>query len=59
MEKIRKLFSDLNSYLEVNNALSIISDPTLIFNGDKTGFSMLPKSGFFIAKKGCKNEAKN
>ncbi|KAK9717495.1 CENP-B N-terminal DNA-binding domain [Popillia japonica] len=54
-ERIKKWFSELNTYLEENNLLDILNDPDRVFNGDKAGFSLCPKSGKVLRPKGYKN----
>jgi hypothetical protein len=38
-----------------SQVLDILEDPSRIFNGDETSFSMCPKSGKVLAPKGYKN----
>lgn len=54
-ETIRKWFSDLKTFLEEQNATDILEDPSRIFNGDETSFSMCPKTGKVLAPKGYRN----
>lgn len=54
-ESVRKWFSDLKNYLQEIDAADILEDPSRIFNGDETSFSMSPKSGTVLAPKGWKN----
>nr|CAH7740421.1 unnamed protein product [Callosobruchus chinensis] len=54
-ESIRKWFSELQLFLMSNNLMEVMEDPTRIFNGDESGFSLCPKSGKVLAPKGFKN----
>lgn len=54
-EYIRKWFRDLIQFLEENNALDVLEDPSRILNGDETSFLMCPKAGKVLAPKGYKN----
>lgn len=51
-ENIRKWFQDLKNFLSEQNALEILNDPSGIFNGDETSFSLCPKTGKVLAPKG-------
>ncbi|KAJ8956456.1 hypothetical protein NQ318_010770 [Aromia moschata] len=54
-EYLRAWFRDLHEYLETNNIADVMSDPSRVFNGDESGFSLCPKSGKVLAPKGWKN----
>ncbi|XP_065363191.1 uncharacterized protein LOC135956584 [Calliphora vicina] len=54
-EAIRKWFNGLKKFLNDQNALDILADPSRIFNGDETSFSMCPKTGKVLAPKGYRN----
>ncbi|KAH0808864.1 hypothetical protein GEV33_013927 [Tenebrio molitor] len=54
-ESIKKWFRELKQFLEESQVLDILEDPSRIFNGDETSFSMCPKSGKVLAPKGYKN----
>ena len=40
---IKKWFSDIHQYLVDEKLDDILQDPTRLFNGDETGFSLCPK----------------
>ena len=54
-ESLRNWFKCLEKYLKDNNAEDILQDPTRIFNGDETAFSLCPNTGKVIGPKGWKN----
>lgn len=45
----------MREYIKSIDVLDIFEDPTRIFNGDETGFSLCPKSGKVLGPKGYKN----
>nr|CAH7712633.1 unnamed protein product [Callosobruchus chinensis] len=51
-ESIRKWFSELQLFLMSNNLMEVMEDPTRIFNGDESGFSLCPKSGKSLSTQG-------
>ncbi|KAI8127236.1 Tigger transposable element-derived protein 1 [Lucilia cuprina] len=42
-EYIKKWFNELKTFLTEQNALDVLDDPSRIFNGDETSFSLCPK----------------
>jgi len=52
---IRKWFDDIYQYLEEENLCDILTDPSRVFNGDETGFSLCPKTKTVLAPKGSKD----
>lgn len=52
---IKKWFADVQLYLEDNGLDEILQDPTRVFNGDETGFSLCPKNKTVLAPKGVKD----
>lgn len=42
---IREWFEELRTYLESENALDILDNPSRIFNADESGFQTCPKTG--------------
>nr|CAI5846043.1 unnamed protein product [Callosobruchus analis] len=54
-EFIRSWFKDLTSFLEKNNWIDVMEDPTRIFNADESGFSLCPKTGKVLAPRGWRN----
>ncbi|CAI6359928.1 unnamed protein product [Macrosiphum euphorbiae] len=52
---IRKWFNDIHQYLKEENLCDILNDPSRIFNGDETGFSLCPKTKTVLAPKGSKD----
>lgn len=55
---IRAWFAELRSYLEDEQALDVLMDPSRIFNLDETGVSMCPKSGKVLSDRKQKNTYK-
>lgn len=53
-EYIRSWFCTLQKYLEDNNFQDVLEDPSRIFNGDESGFSLCPTSGKVLGPKGWK-----
>lgn len=54
-DDIRNWFQRVHDYLDKENQLDILNDPSRIFNGDESGFSFEPGSKRVIATKGRKN----
>lgn len=54
-ETIRKWFRDLEAHLTDENCQDILNDPTRLFNGDETSFSLAPKTGNVIGPRGYRN----
>ncbi|GBO99410.1 hypothetical protein EVAR_101402_1, partial [Eumeta japonica] len=54
-ESIKKWFEELKGFLREHNASIILDDPSRIYNGDETSFSLCPKTGKVLAPKGYKN----
>ncbi|CAG4957072.1 unnamed protein product [Parnassius apollo] len=54
-EAIRNWFTELNKFLEEENALDIKDDPTRIFNSDETGVMTCLKTGLILGPKNYKN----
>lgn len=54
-ESIRLWFRELNNFLNDHNYQGIFDDPSRVFNGDESGFSMCPKTGKVLAPRGWKN----
>lgn len=54
-QDIKKWFEGIKQYLKEEGLYDILSDPTRIFNGDETGFSLCPKTKAVLAPKGCKD----
>ncbi|XP_025205825.1 uncharacterized protein LOC112602107, partial [Melanaphis sacchari] len=52
---IKKWFSDIHQYLVDEKLDDILQDPTRLFNGDETGFSLCPKTKSVLAPKGAKD----
>jgi len=52
---IKKWFSDIHQYLVDEKLDDILQDPTRLFNGDETGFSLCPKTKSVLAPKGTKD----
>lgn len=52
---VRKWFSGIQKYLTEKQYLSILNDPTRIYNGDVTSFLFCPKLGKIIVPGGSKN----
>jgi hypothetical protein len=52
---IRRFFTKFRSWLEEENILHCMSDPTRILNSDEKGFDLNPKSTKVLAEKGAKN----
>jgi len=52
---IKKWFSDIHQYLVDEKLDGILQDPTRLFNGDETGFSLCPKTKSVLAPKGAKD----
>jgi len=52
---IKKWFNDIYKYLSEEGLCDILNDPTRIFNGDETGFSLCPKTKTVLAPKGSKD----
>lgn len=53
-EKIRAWFVQVQQYLEENNLLDILEDPTRIFNCDESAFFLCPKGEGVLTRKGAK-----
>ncbi|CAH0721901.1 unnamed protein product, partial [Brenthis ino] len=53
--RVRFWFKDLKEYMKSIDALDVFDDPSRIFNGDETGFSLCPKSGKVLGPRGYKN----
>ncbi|XP_072400746.1 uncharacterized protein [Diabrotica undecimpunctata] len=47
-ESIREWFAELNEFLENDNLLDMIGDPTRVFNADETGMKTCMKSGLVL-----------
>lgn len=41
---VRPWFIEIETYLEQNNLLGILNDPSRIFNVDESGFMLCPKT---------------
>ncbi|KAJ8934352.1 hypothetical protein NQ314_013393 [Rhamnusium bicolor] len=54
-EYIRAWFHELQIFLTQNNLTKLLDDPSCVFNGDESGFSLCPKSGKVLDPKGWKN----
>jgi len=54
-QDIKKWFEGIKQYLKEEGLFDILSDPTRIFNGDETGFSLCPKTKAVLTPKGCKD----
>lgn len=54
-ESIRLWFRELEAFLAQEGKLDILDDPTRIFNGDESGFSLCPKTGKVLGPKGYRN----
>lgn len=54
-ESIRAWFNELEIFLAENGFMDVLNDPSRIFNGDESGFSLCPKSGKILAPKAWKN----
>lgn len=54
-EKLREWFSQVKSYLEENNLISVLERPESIFNGDETGVQLCPKSGRLLGPRKERN----
>lgn len=52
---IKKWFNDIYNYLTEEGLCDILNDPTRIFNGDETGFTLCPKTKNVLAPKGAKD----
>lgn len=53
-EKIRSWFDRVHLYLEQNNQLEILEDPSRIFNCDESAFYLCPKGIGVLVNKGAK-----
>lgn len=51
-EKIKQWHESLKDHLVQENALSILEDPSRIFNADESGFYTNPKSGLMLGPRG-------
>lgn len=49
---IRRWFEQVGGYLEENGLMSVLEDPTRVFNADETSFLMCPKTGKVLAPQG-------
>ena len=54
-ELIRDWFKNLEEYLNKNDLVDVLDDPTRIFNGDETAFSLCPNTGKVLGPKNWKN----
>lgn len=54
-QNIRKWFDDIHQYLSDENLSIILNDPSRVFNGDETGFSLCPKTKSVLGPKGAKD----
>lgn len=54
-QDIRNWFNGIQQYLKEEGLYDVLCDPTRIFNGDETGFSLCPKTKAVLAPKGCKD----
>ncbi|KAJ8940863.1 hypothetical protein NQ314_010550 [Rhamnusium bicolor] len=54
-EHIRSWLRELKSYLLEIHAADLLEDPSRIFNGDESGFSLCPKTGKVPGPKGFRN----
>jgi hypothetical protein len=54
-DDIRRFFSKLRSWLEEENLLHCMNDPSRILNSDEKGFDLNPKSAKVLAERGAKN----
>lgn len=54
-QNIRKWFDDIHHYLSDENLSIILNDPSRVFNGDETGFSLCPKTKSVLGPKGAKD----
>lgn len=54
-QNIRKWFDDIHQYLSDENLSIILNDPSRVFNGDETGFSLCPKIKSVLGPKGAKD----
>lgn len=52
---IKNWFQDVYNYLEENNLLDVLNDPSRILNGDESGFCLNPIPKKVIAEKGKKD----
>ncbi|KYB26861.1 hypothetical protein TcasGA2_TC033511 [Tribolium castaneum] len=48
-------FLEIHRYLEENNLLEVLKDPSRIFNRVESGFQLCPKTGKVLAAKGSQN----
>lgn len=49
---IRKWFKEVGGYFREHGLMSVLNDPTRVFNSDETSFMMCPKTGRVLAPKG-------
>lgn len=54
-EFIRSWFRELQNFLKENHIEDVMTDPSRIYNGDESGFSLCPKTGKVLAPRGYKN----
>lgn len=54
-QNIRKWFDGIHQYLSDENLSIILNDPSRVFNGDETGFSLCPKTKSVLGPKGAKD----
>jgi len=52
---IKNWFDDIYQYLSDEKLADILNDPSRIFNGDETGFSLCPKTKSVLGPKGAKD----
>lgn len=49
---IRGWFKEISDYFEEKDLLSVLEDPTRIYNADETSFQLCPKTGKVLAPTG-------
>ena len=54
-DNIREWFADLRSYLEKENVLDILNEPSRLYNLDETGVQLCPRTGKLLGAKKQKN----
>lgn len=54
-QNIRKWFDNIHQYLSDEHLLDVLKDPTRVFNGDETGFSLYPKTKSVLEPRGVRD----
>lgn len=54
-QNIRKWFDNIHQYLSDKYLLDVLKDPTRVFNGDETGFSLCPITKSVLGPRGVRD----